>query len=54
MNEPPAPWYVARLLDAAANTLDALKAVDPDPDLTADLIVRLRDASAELRVVDVR
>ncbi len=54
MNEPPAAWYVARLLDAAANHLAALEAVDPDRDVTADLVVRLRDASAELRIVDVR
>lgn len=45
MNEPPADWYVADLLDAAANRLER----DPD---CVDLVRRLRYESAALRQLE--
>jgi hypothetical protein len=53
MNEAPADWYVATLLDACA---DQLEAINDHPDVAAsvarrNLIVRCREASAALQAL---
>ena len=54
VNEPPSDWYVACLLDAAADRLASSLVDRSESAEIAALIVRLRDAAADLRLSDPR